>query len=74
MTSWLMTWSLLGNSRCVDAFRLFDRTYGADPLAYDFVFVSPGLAPHVRKVQVDLQTRASDHQLVLVEFDNAVAG
>jgi endonuclease/exonuclease/phosphatase family metal-dependent hydrolase len=49
-------------------FRLFDRTYGADPMACDFVFVSEGLASQVRSVQVDLHTRASDHQPVFVEF------
>jgi endonuclease/exonuclease/phosphatase family metal-dependent hydrolase len=51
-------------------FRVFDRTYGPDPMACDFVFVSAGLASRVRNVQVDLQTRASDHQPVLVEFGN----
>ena len=49
-------------------FRLFDRTYGPDPMACDFVFISAGLASRVRRVEVDLQTRASDHQPVLVEF------
>ena len=49
-------------------FRVFDRTYGPEPMACDFVFVSAGLAPRVRRVEVDLQTRASDHQPVLVEL------
>jgi endonuclease/exonuclease/phosphatase family metal-dependent hydrolase len=49
-------------------FRVFDRTYGPDPMACDFVFVSAGLAPHVRRVEVDLQTQASDHQPVFVEL------
>jgi endonuclease/exonuclease/phosphatase family metal-dependent hydrolase len=49
-------------------FRVFDRTYGDEPMACDFVFVSAGLAPRVRRVAVDLQTRASDHQPVVVEF------
>ena len=39
-------------------------------MACDFVFVSASLAPSVRQVTVDLQTRASDHQPVLVEFGN----
>ena len=52
-------------------FRLFDHTYGADPMACDFVFVSAGLASRLRRVEVDLQTRASDHQPVLVEFGEA---
>ena len=47
-------------------FRLFDRSYGPDPVACDFVFVSDALVPRVRRVEVDAQTRASDHQPVLV--------
>ena len=55
-------------------FRLFDRTYGADPMACDFVFVSAGLASRTRSVQVDLQTRASDHQPVLIELGDGAKG
>lgn len=47
-------------------FRLFDRTYGPEPLACDFVFVSDDLAPRVRRIDVDPATRASDHQPVHV--------
>ena len=50
-------------------FRVFDRTYGPEPMACDFVFVSAGLAPRVRRVEVDLQTRASDHQPVALVLD-----
>ena len=57
-----------GNEPHAPTFRVFDRTYGPQPMACDFVFVSAGLAPRVRRVEVDLQTRASDHQPVLVEF------
>lgn len=49
-------------------FRLFDRTYGPDPVACDFVFVSDALAPRVHRVEVDLLTKASDHQPVLIEL------
>ncbi|MDB5827117.1 MAG: endonuclease [Variovorax sp.] len=49
-------------------FRLFDRTYGPDPVACDFVFVSDGLAARVRRIEVDGVTRASDHQPVMVEL------
>lgn len=49
-------------------FRLFDDKYGPDPMACDFVFVSDTLAPRVRRMQVDLQTRASDHQPVMVDL------
>ena len=57
-----------GNEPHAPTFRVFDRTYGPQPMACDFVFVSAGLAPRVRRVEVDLQTRSSDHQPVLVEF------
>ena len=68
-------WPLVhGSAPHAPTFRLFDTTYGADPMACDFVFVSAGLAPQVRNVQVDLHTRASDHQPVLVEFGNDAKG
>ena len=53
-----------GNQPHAPTFRVFDRTYGPEPMACDFVFVSAGLAHRVRRVEVDLQTRASDHQPV----------
>jgi len=63
-------WPLVhGDAPHAPTFRLFDRTYGADPMACDFVFVSAGLAARVRRVEIDAHTRASDHQPVLVEFD-----
>ena len=49
-------------------FRLFDRRYGPEPIACDFVFVSDDLKPRVQRVEVNLQTRASDHQPVLLEL------
>ena len=49
-------------------FRLFDRSYGPEPIACDFFFVSAALAPRVRQVRVDQATRASDHQPVLLEL------
>jgi endonuclease/exonuclease/phosphatase family metal-dependent hydrolase len=65
-------WPLVHPGRAHDpTFRLFDRRYGPDPMACDFVFVSAGLAPNVRRVEVDLQTRASDHQPVVVELGAA---
>ncbi|HEX6019390.1 MAG TPA: endonuclease/exonuclease/phosphatase family protein, partial [Burkholderiaceae bacterium] len=60
-----------GSAPQAPTFRVFDRTYGPEPMACDFVFVSAGLAPSVRRVEVDLHTRASDHQPVLVEIDAA---
>jgi endonuclease/exonuclease/phosphatase family metal-dependent hydrolase len=49
-------------------FRLFDRRYGPEPICCDFVFVSDDLKPRVSKVEVNLHTRASDHQPVLLEL------
>jgi len=49
-------------------FQLFDSTYRPEPVACDFVFVSDALAPCVRRIEVDLETRASDHQPVMIEL------
>jgi endonuclease/exonuclease/phosphatase family metal-dependent hydrolase len=49
-------------------FCYFDRTYSPEPYCCDFVFVTPDLAPRVAAVKVDLQTKASDHQPVIVTF------
>jgi len=49
-------------------FRLFDRRYGPDPIACDFVFLSGCLAPRLRRIEVDGATQVSDHQPVLVEL------
>lgn len=63
-------WPLVHGSRPHDpTFKLFDKQYGPDPAAFDFVFVSDALAPRVRRIEVDLKTRASDHQPVLIELD-----
>jgi endonuclease/exonuclease/phosphatase family metal-dependent hydrolase len=61
-------WTRLRGTPHEPTFRLFDRTYGPDPVACDFVFVSDELAPRLRAITVDAQTRASDHQPVLVEL------
>jgi endonuclease/exonuclease/phosphatase family metal-dependent hydrolase len=49
-------------------FRLHDRRYGPSPIACDFMFVSDTLASHVKRIAVNLDTRASDHQPVLLEL------
>ena len=62
-------WPLLhGDSPHDPTFRLFDRRYGPVPIACDFVFVSEDLAPRVKRLEVNTQTRASDHQPVLLEL------
>ncbi len=49
-------------------FRLFDSRYGPVPIACDFVFVSDDLEARVKHLEVNLQSRASDHQPVLLEL------
>ena len=49
-------------------FRLFDRRYGPEPIACDFVFLSGSLVPHLRRIEVDGATQVSGHQPVLVEL------
>ncbi|MDE2418132.1 MAG: endonuclease/exonuclease/phosphatase family protein [Burkholderiales bacterium] len=49
-------------------FRLFDRRYGPTPICCDFVFVSENLKSRVKSLQVNMQTRASDHQPVLLRM------
>ena len=49
-------------------FRLFDRRYGPEPICCDFVFVSDDLKQRIVKMEVNAQTRASDHQPVLLEL------
>lgn len=60
-------WRLVhGAAPHAPTFRLFDRTHGPEAVACDLVFVSDALAPSVQRIEVDAQTRASDHQPVLV--------
>ena len=49
------------------SFCIADRKYGS-PHCCDFVFVSDGLAQRLRKVAYQTETRASDHQPVIVEL------
>jgi endonuclease/exonuclease/phosphatase family metal-dependent hydrolase len=49
-------------------FRLFDRRYGPEPICCDFVFVSENLTPRVQSMHVNSQSRASDHQPVLLRL------
>jgi endonuclease/exonuclease/phosphatase family metal-dependent hydrolase len=59
---------LHGDSPHAPTFRLFDRRYGPEPVACDFVFVSDALVPRLRRIDVDVHTQASDHQPVFVEL------
>ena len=62
-------WRVLHGDRPQDpTFRLFDRRYGPEPIACDFVFVSEDLAARVTRLEVNARTRVSDHQPVLIEL------
>jgi endonuclease/exonuclease/phosphatase family metal-dependent hydrolase len=52
------------------SFGIFDKEFASEPYCCDFVFVSRDLAPRIASVTMDLETRASDHQPVIVEFRN----
>ncbi|MDQ6880698.1 MAG: endonuclease/exonuclease/phosphatase family protein [Pseudomonadota bacterium] len=63
------SWRLLhGEAPHPPTFRLYDRKYGPEPVACDFVFVSDGLKDKVRHFHIDNMTRASDHQPLAVEL------
>ncbi len=55
--------------RHAPTFQLHDRRYGPVPITCDFLFVSDTLSSHVKRIDVDLVTRVSDHQPVLLEFE-----
>jgi endonuclease/exonuclease/phosphatase family metal-dependent hydrolase len=66
-------WTTLDSSKSYPAtFRIFDRTYGAEPVGCDFFFVSPSMAKRVQVVSVDQQTQVSDHQPVLLELSDVI--
>lgn len=46
---------------------LFDQTYG-QPGCLDYVLATPDLAARARSIVCDVETKASDHQPILVEF------
>ncbi len=50
------------------SFGLYDKEFVSDPYCCDFVLVSRDLAPRVAAVRIDAETRASDHQPVIVEL------
>jgi endonuclease/exonuclease/phosphatase family metal-dependent hydrolase len=60
-------WRLLhGDVPQPPTFRVYDREYGPDPIACDFVFVSDGLKDRLRRMEIDGATQSSDHQPVMI--------
>ena len=51
-------------------FCVHEKDYARQPYCCDFVFVSASLVRRVRDVTVDTATQASDHQPVLLDFDD----
>ena len=49
-------------------FPVHEQKEGIPPYCCDFVFVTEDLLPRLRAIRIDAQTRASDHQPVLVEL------
>jgi endonuclease/exonuclease/phosphatase family metal-dependent hydrolase len=50
------------------SFGVFDAQFAKEPYCCDFVFLSRDLVPRLAAVRMDLETRASDHQPVIVEL------
>lgn len=57
-----------GDQPHAPTFRLHDRRYGPEPIACDFLFVSDTLTSRILRVEVNLATKVSDHQPVLLEL------
>ena len=67
---WRDAWPLVhAQAPHAQTFRLFDRTYGPQPITCDFVFVSDSLAHRVQGLAVNLDTQVSDHQPVLLALE-----
>lgn len=63
-------WQLLNGHKPHDpTFCVYDHCWNETPYCCDFVFVGEDLASRVRRIDVDLETKLSDHQPVLVEID-----
>ena len=63
-------WNQLnGSAAHPSTFRLYDRTYGPEPVGCDFFFVSESLKHRVQRFAVNQETKVSDHQPVLLELN-----
>ena len=64
-------WRLVhGHAPHAATFCVHGKGYSKTPYCCDFVFVSADIARRVRDVQVDSDTMYSDHQPVLLDFDD----
>jgi endonuclease/exonuclease/phosphatase family metal-dependent hydrolase len=65
-------WTLGANGHRphVPTFCVHSDSYAKSPYCCDFLFVSENFGPRVRSLEVNSETRASDHQPVLLEIDD----
>lgn len=62
-------WNVLnGSAPHPSTFRIYDRTYGPEPVGCDFFFVSESVKHRVKRFVVNQETKVSDHQPVLLEL------
>jgi endonuclease/exonuclease/phosphatase family metal-dependent hydrolase len=59
-----------GHAPHTPTFCVHDTRYSKEPYCCDFVFVSGDLERRVRRIEVNLATKDSDHQPVLFELDD----
>jgi endonuclease/exonuclease/phosphatase family metal-dependent hydrolase len=66
---WRDAWAAANPGRPhAPTFCLYDDSFSKAPYCCDFVFISDELKHRLSTVRVDAETRASDHQPVMVEF------
>jgi endonuclease/exonuclease/phosphatase family metal-dependent hydrolase len=69
--AYLDAWRLVHGHRPHDpTFCVHDTRYSKTPYCCDFVFASADIAQRVRAIEVDTGARESDHQPVLLDFDD----
>ena len=66
---WLDAWRVAHPGKAhPPSFGLFDKQFASEPYCCDFVLVTQDLAPRISAVRIDLESKESDHQPVIVEF------
>jgi len=50
------------------SFGLYNKEFSSEPYCCDFLLVTQDLVPRIAAVRMDLETKASDHQPVAIEF------
>ena len=67
---WHDAWPLVhGHTPHEPTFSVYDQTYSPEPTTCDFMFVSQSLANRVVRLSVEINTKASDHQPLLLELN-----